>query len=200
MIEGFDSRYWNGSLPAQYKFRFFLGKATESDYFVAHNSPYQIEMARRQGMDAGSYHFYRQHCDATGAANIYHHWCKALDINIQVPILDCEDQSSTPGTAITKHLWACVQEIEDRFGQMCMIYTARWWWDTHVFYPKDHPIYLRPLWESDPPPDTKTPGYFANPVIVQYRINYRPPMLNANIDLDRADPAWYDANVPTVPF
>lgn len=200
MIEGFDSRYWNGHLPAQYNFQFFMGKATESDYFVAHNSPYQIEMARRYGMDAGVYHFYRQHCDITGAANIYYHWCKPLQTNIKLPILDCEDQSSHPGTALSAHLWASVQEIEAKFGQMCMIYTARWWWDSHVYYAAGHPIYQRPLWEADPPPDTATPGSFANPVIVQYKLSWRPPGLNASIDLDRADEAWYRVNVDKVPF
>lgn len=200
MIEGFDSRYWNGLLPEQYKFRFFLTKATEADYFVAHNSPHQVERARLLGMDAGAFHFHRQHCDVTGAANIYHHWLKGLDINIKVPILDCEDQSSHPGAALMNHIWESVQAIEQKFGQTCMIYTARWWWDSHVFYPIGHPIYTRPLWEADPPPDTKTPGHFANPVIVQYRLEYRPPGLNASIDLDRADEAWYRLNVQEVPF
>jgi len=199
VIEGFDSRYWNGQLPEQYKFRFFIAKTTEADYFVAHNSPHQVMRARALGMDAGAYHFYRRHCDYIGAANIYRHWCKALDLNIEVPILDVEDQSATAGADLSKHIWNSVQAIEDSFGHECMIYTARWWWDSRVFFPKDHPIYLRPLWEADPPPDTKTPGYFKNPVIVQYRLEYRPPLMNASIDLNRADEAWYALNAG-VPF
>jgi len=197
MIEGFDSRYWDGRLPVGYagKFKFWIGKATEADYFANCIAPWQNDKALSLGMHTGAFHFHRQASQPTNAARLYHHFLKPMALNMRFPILDCEDQRATPGMFLASHIWASVQAIEQKFGLPCMIYTARWWWDSHVFFPANHPIYTRPLWESDPPPETKDPGHFGQAKITQYALDLKPTGFNATIDLDRADEAWYMENV-----
>jgi len=200
MIEGFDSRYWNGKMVNPARFRFYIAKATESDYFANCLCPNQIESAIRLGIDTGCYHFYRRYSDPSNAAALYKHYVRPFTQAMRFPILDCEDGSCPPGKRSATHLWESVQAIEQAFGRECMIYTARWWWNQHVWFELDHPIYTRPLWEADPPPDTPEPGGFGKPVITQYRLDLKTSGINASIDLNRADEAWYNANVNLLPF
>lgn len=200
MIEGFDSRYWNGQLLSDHGGQFFIAKATESDYFANHLFPVQAEGALALGLDVGAYHFHRYRSDPASAARLYSHFCRPVDLAMGFPILDVEDMTAIPGTRYQAQLWDTVQELEQRWARLCMIYTARWYWDRFLFYPRDHPIYTRPLWEADPPPDTPDPGHFGPAVITQYRLNLKLSGINAAIDLDRADEAWYRENVNLQPF
>jgi len=201
-LEGFDSRYWDGRVPAMAPFRFFLGKATECWRSVSYANSlllFQLDAAFVAGWDAGAWLYHRGQGRPVEAARFYHHFTVTLGLTFP-PIVDTEDTLSYPGRLLAENLWATVQEVEQRFGKAALIYSARWYFDRWLkpWLPAGHPIYERDLWEADPPPDTAEPGHFHKPVGVQYKLDGSAPGWNAKIDLDRFERTWYSKNVRLV--
>ena len=202
MIQGFDSRFWDGIVPAGANFRFFLGKATETYGAGAHYTlfnhllPQQFEGARNAGWAVGAWHYHIQDANPLVSAREYHRFMRPLGMDFP-PILDVEDEAATGA-----HVWATVQAIEDKFGERCMVYSARWCWDDSNYLPPGHPIFTRDLWESDPPPDTLQPGFWGPEVIRQKVLDTSVSGFRsisgtslANVDLNEANEAWYNTNV-----
>ena len=187
----FDSRYWPGTLPANHGMKGFLGKATEgyAAYTLVNHLLYkQAEGAKSAGLDVGGYLFYRYTGIPKDAARIYRDFMKLVG-NDFPPIVDVEDTLAPKTSANAQKVWATVQEVEAAFGEQALIYSANWaWngWGLQNFLPQGHAIYLRALWESDPPPNTPEPGFFGTPVGVQYQLDYNAPGYGSSIDLSGA--------------
>jgi hypothetical protein len=191
-VQGFDSRYWKGVVPPGFSYKFAAFKATEGDYFANHLFPVQMDAIAGLALPRLAWHYHRQRADVKGAARIFHRFCLP-DMPELPPVLDCEDRSVNPNPQMARTIWDTLQEIEQRFGRECIVYSAAWYWDRWVrpWTTRDHLIYTRMLWEADPPPDTKEPGYFGKPVITQVRLDWIAPAFGGDkIDVDEADDAW----------
>lgn len=187
---GFDSRWWDGRLPANHRFVFAIQKATEGDSFQSQQFPGQIAAIRAGGLIDGSFHFHRLASNPANAAKMYYDWVMGTGRDCLImPVADFEDTRARPSLQLVNHMWDTVQAIEDEFGRMCMIYTARWWWDTMAkpYVQSQHGFYERPLWEADPPPTSPIAGEWATRAIRQIALDIVEPGFNAGIDVNETE-------------
>ena len=101
---------------------------------------------------------------------------------------------------VEEELESKIQEIEQRFQQECMIYSAGWWWDRWAKpYVQDrHGFYDKMLWEADPPPPTPI-GEWGEPDVKQVRLDIMVPGYNAAIDENEATDEWFNSYVAETP-
>jgi hypothetical protein len=149
----------------------------------------------------GAFHFHRQACSTTLAIQRFHAVVGSLDVHVELPpVCDFEDTRAAPGLKLVDHMWAHVQEIEHKFGQECMIYTAGWWWDRWAkpYVQSRHKFYEKMLWEADPPPDTAC-GEWGEPDVKQVKLDIRLPGFNAYLDEDEATDLWFNSYAAEIP-
>lgn len=185
---GFDSRFWNGVLPAGYDhYEFYIAKATESDWFLSSDFAAQYEAGRRYFGDmVGAWHFHRYYSRngtvasvSTAARKYYDAMQSVGGLGRFPPIVDLEDVWGPPSLRLTNHMNDQVKAVEDVFGEEALIYTANWWWQRHAepYVQPQHVFYDRKLWESDPAPDTREPGEWTKDdlFMVQTRLDWPAP-------------------------
>ena len=195
MIQGFDSRWWNGVIPEGYDYKFAYMKATEGDDFSSPEFPMQWAALQSYGLPKGAFCFHRQNCSVSGlASRFYGHVAATGHFGALPPVLDFEDTRARPSLALVEHMNDCLKAVEDKFGRACMIYSAKWWWDRWAKpYVQDHHLfYERELWEADPPPDTPSPGEWGKPAVVQVKLDWSAPGWNAAIDVNETTQEWLD--------
>ena len=201
MKRGFDSRWWDGRMPADSPYLFGYCKATEGDDFTSQQFGLQMLALHNYKKLKGPFHFSRQASDPIEAIKRYHAVVSALDVPVELPpVDDFEDTRATPGKALTEHMWIEVQEIEQKFQQECMIYSAGWYWDRWVkpYIQPHQKFYDRMLWEADPPPPTPI-GEWGEPDVRQVRLDIKVPGFNAAIDENEATDEWFNKYVQTPP-
>ena len=193
MKQGFDSRWWNGIMPADCPYLFGYCKATEGNDFTSQQFGLQMLALQNYGKLKGAFMFHRQASDVIISVKRFYDVVRALDVPVELPnVADFEDIRATPGLKLVDHMWATVQEIEQKFQQECMIYSAGWWWDRWAKpYVQDrHEFYEKDLWEADPPPDTPC-GEWGEPVVRQVKLDIIVPGFNAALDENEATDEWY---------
>lgn len=195
MKRGFDSRWWKGIMPADSPYLFGYCKATEGDGFTSQQFGLQMLALQHYGKLKGAFHFHRQASNTTVAVTRFHTVVSSLDVPVELPpVCDFEDTRATPSLKLVDHMWAHVQEIEQKFGQECMIYSAGWWWDRWVkpYVQSRHKFYEKMLWEADPPPPTPI-GEWGEPDVRQVRLDIMVPGFNAAIDENEATDLWFNS-------
>lgn len=176
---GFDSRFWNGSLPEGATWDFVGLKATEGDFRSA-EFPVQFRASKALGLPRLAFTFFRARSNQVEAAKVFREHVAGAGDGLEFPpVVDIEDTKAPKTRATAEAAWVLVQEVEQQFGREAVIYTANWYWEAwrlHRWFAPDHPIYDRDLWESDPPPDTVAPGEWrrriGQPVMVQYVLDW----------------------------
>jgi len=197
VVQGFDSRYWDGTVPANFAYRFFAGKLTQGENFFNHLAPLQFDRARELSLPRLGWLFHKAGADVAGSVRGYKLFYQALEVE-GPPVVDVEDTSVNPSAAYAASVWVTVQEVEQKIGRAVVIYAAAWHWNRYLkqFFPAGHPIYQRDLWESDPPPPTPEPGYFGPPVITQILLDWTAPGFGGDkIDVDETTTEWLAANM-----
>ncbi len=195
MIQGFDSRWWNGILPAGYDYRFYIAKLNEGEW-TSPQFPIQYRAANQLGLLRSAFNFHRYASDAVKSAKAYHDGIIANGGYGKIPpVLDCEDTRAPRGLKLVEHMWTELQEMEQLAGQEVMVYSAKWWWDywAKPYVKSQHDFYSRPLWEADPAPDTPEPGEWTKEelAMVQVRLGWNAPGFNAAIDVDEISDEQY---------
>ena len=193
MKPGFDSRWWDGRMPTDSPYLFGYCKATEGNDFTSQQFAMQMLALQHYGRLKGAFDFHRQASDNIIAVKRFYDVVNALDVPVELPIVtDFEDCRATPGLQLVNHMWEHIQEIEQKFQQECMIYTAGWWWDRWAkpYVQSCHCFYERELWEADPPPDTPC-GEWGEPVVRQVKLDIIVPGFNAGVDENEATDEWY---------
>ncbi len=219
--KGLDSRYWDGVLPAGYDDGYFkyagikISQGTKDNLDLSAPKK-QWALAPAQGLDRLPFHFWKgstlgnpeQH--GIAQAEFFFEMMVKLDPNLGElpPCVDAEDKWARKGRNTLIDICACAKRTKELWGKHPLIYTARWWWDSWVtpwdnYDRSKYDPYIYDLWEADPPPDTKEPGDWElqedQPVIIQVQLDVAYPGFNAKIDVDWADPNWYDKQVGTTP-
>ena len=128
MIYGFDSRFWNGVLPAAHSFEYAFVKFTEATGFATSNAGAQWAGLKAGGLLRSAYHFYRNHANPEDQA-AYFRANVGEDIGELPPVLDLEDTASVKGGELPARVQRCLVEIEQLFGRKPMVYSAAWWWN-----------------------------------------------------------------------
>ena len=142
----------------------------------------------------GAFHYHRKASDTIKAVKRFHGVVSALDVPVELPpCIDLEDKRATPGLQLVDHMWAHVQEIEQKFQQECMIYSAGWFWDRWAkpYVQDKHGFYDRMLWEADPDPPTPI-GEWGEPDVRQVKLDIKVPGFNALIDENEATDEWFN--------
>ena len=203
-VKGFDSRDWSGVMPPGTGFRFFGGKLTEADYLPSPGRfERQLNSCKQLGLPVMAWHFHRGYTDPAVQVTTYKREMLKLGLPNKLPaVLDLEDHLSTPSLRFVNNMYDTLRLMEDEFGEV-LVYTAKWAFDRWMpFVQSQHDFWSRPLWESDPDPDTVEPGHWTKDDIrvLQKRLDFTPPGFNAKIDEDWADEQWFLAHTgPSVP-
>ena len=194
MKRGFDSRWWNGIMPADSPYLFGYCKATEGDSFTSQQFNLQILALQNYKKLKGAFHFHRQVANVTFAVERFHNVVSALDFPVELPpVVDFEDTRASPGKKLVEQMWEYIEQVEQRFQQKCMIYTAGWWWDRWAkpYVQDNQEFYEKMLWEADPPPDTPCGGW-GEPDVRQVRLDIIVPGMNAKVDENEATDEWFN--------
>lgn len=201
MKRGFDSRWWNGIMPADSPYLFGYCKATEGDYFTSQQFGLQMLALHNYGKLKGAFHFHRRASNVITAVEKFYDVVSSLDVPVELPpVVDFEDTRASPGEKLVDHMWAYVEQTEQRFQQECMIYSAGWWWDRWAkpYVQSRHKFYERMLWEADPDPPTPI-GEWGEPDVKQVRLDIIVPGFNAKIDENEATDLWFNSYVSPTP-
>ena len=216
LIQGFDDRDWNGYLSPELakEFKFIGIKASQGKSW----NPIDRSILQRQWRRAKDpynllripFHFLisptlLEDPEVNGviqADNFHQSMKKWNDPAVYgwgelPPCIDVEDRftgmAGPKSRAIS--LLNCLEVTENLWGRVPIIYTATWYWDTHVHpeFVKLVPEYWKiyDLWEADPDPATTIAGWGDTNSIQQYKLNIPYPGYGSNVlDLDETTKAW----------
>ena len=201
MKRGFDSRWWNGIMPADSPYLFGYCKATEGDDFTSQQFNLQMIALQNYGKPKGAFHFHRQVANVAFAVEKFYDVVNALDVPVELPpVVDFEDTRASPGEKLVEQMWAYVEQVEQRFQQECMIYSAGWWWDRWAkpYVQDNQEFYDRMLWEADPDPPTPI-GEWGEPDVKQVKLDIMVPGYNAALDEDEATDLWFNSYAAETP-
>jgi len=195
MIEGFDSRWWDGIMPVGYDYRFYIAKATEGEW-TSPQFPIQYRAAEQLNLLRSAFCFHRYATDPIKSAKQFHDAILANGGYGKIPpVIDFEDTRAPRSPVLVEHMWTQLEEMEQLAGQEVMCYSARWWWDSWAkpYVKSQHDFYNRLLWEADPAPDTPEPGEWTKEklAMVQVRLDWNAPGFNAAIDVDEITDEQY---------
>ena len=191
MIYGFDSRYWNGVLPAANPFKYAFVKFTEATGFATSNAVAQWNSLKAGGLLRGPYHFYRNASNPEDQA-AYFRANVGSDIGELPPVLDLEDTASIKGGEMPARVQRCLAEIEKLFGKRPMVYSAAWWWNpwmgnqpwvnTYERWVANYTVASTPL----------LPIGWTTWDVWQFKGDVTEPGFNAKIDWNRTWTSWFD--------
>lgn len=201
MKQGFDSRWWNGIMPADSPYLFGYCKATEGNDFTSQQFGLQMLALHNYKKLKGAFHFHRQASNVIVAVGRFYDVVSALDVPVELPpVVDFEDTRASPGEKLVEQMWAYVEQTEQRFQQECMIYSAGWWWDRWAkpYVQDNQEFYEKMLWEADPDPPTPV-GEWGEPDVRQVKLDIMVPGFNAAIDEDEATDLWFNSYVVPSP-
>ena len=188
-------------MPADSPYLFGYMKATEGDNFTSQQFGLQMLSLHNYKKMKGAFHFHRQAANVMFAVERFYDVVNALDFPVELPpVCDFEDTRALPSLKLVDHMWAHVQEIEQKFQQECMIYSAGWWWDRWAKpYVQDrHKFYEKMLWEADPYPPTPI-GEWGEPDVKQVKLDIIVPGYNAAIDENEATDLWFNSYLKPTP-
>ena len=212
MIQGIDSRYWNGVLPPGYPCKFAGIKISEGTRTDLDLSMPLLQWKRCPDQDISRlpFHFWRgsRVKDPTehGKAQANHFFKEKMKEGYNIgelpPAIDVEDRWAQKGLRTVTNIKACLEETQRLWGRKPLIYTAGWWWDSwckpYADYWADWSPYDYSLWEADPPPDTPC-GRWTKSCITQVQLDATVAGFNARIDVNLAEEAWYYKHTGEVP-
>ena len=213
ILEGFDSRYWDGYLPPYLAKRFkFVGiKASQGKAWEPHDrKTLQYQWARAKdpyGLLRTPFHFWKspvswEDPESNGIAQA-ENFLRTMekknggDLGELKPTVDVEDRWVGMASAKRRALsvYHCLLKTEELWGEVPMIYTATWYWDgwgIHNEFVKLCPEYWKKykLWEGDPAPDTIISGWGdnTNTTILQVVLDTYMNNFNTKIDLNETTP------------
>jgi lysozyme len=99
-------------------------KATESNYMVDDTYEYNISEARRNGIKAGSYHFFRPGVSAAGQFALFK---RVIDKKKQdlLPLIDVEVTGGVSVETMHARLQEFLRLVTEEYGRRPVIYTGR---------------------------------------------------------------------------
>ena len=99
-------------------------KATESNYMVDDTYEYNLTEARRNGIKAGSYHFFRPGVSAAGQFAIFK---RVIDKRKQdlLPLIDVEVTGGVSIETLHSRLQEFLRLVTEEYGRRPVIYTGR---------------------------------------------------------------------------
>ena len=99
-------------------------KATESNYMVDDTYEYNLAEARRNGIKAGSYHFFRPGVSAAGQFAIFK---RIIDKRKQdlLPLIDVEVTGGVSMSTFHSRLQEFLKLVTEEYGRRPVIYTGR---------------------------------------------------------------------------
>ena len=99
-------------------------KATESNYMVDDTYEYNLSEARRNGIKAGSYHFFRPGVSAAGQFAIFK---RVIDKRKQdlLPLIDVEVTGGVSVATLHSRLQEFLKLVTEEYGRHPVIYTGR---------------------------------------------------------------------------
>lgn len=221
IVKGFDSRGWNGILPAGYQdgyFKFYFQKVSQGQKWIPSDlAQLQKNWKRAKevySLPRGAFHFtlmptFYTDPIAYGKAqgdNFYYTLKNkyGAEFGELPPVIDVENRYTgmAGGDKRVLMLRALLDKTAELFDQSPMIYTAGWYWDAYIHpYVGDWRYWEEyELWEADPPPDTPIKGWEENGIkakVTQVKLDWTPPGFNTKIDLDETTQEWLDNNTGT---
>ena len=98
-------------------------KATEGGDRVDHMYQLNIDLAHRQGMKVGSYHFFRPKTPLDKQLDNFKAQCKPKDQDL-IPMIDVETKGGLDNKAFADSLTKFLNMVEDAYKQKPLIYTG----------------------------------------------------------------------------
>lgn len=105
-------------------------KATESNYMLDDTYEYNLAEARRNGIKAGSYHFFRP---GVNAAAQFTNFKRNIDKRKQdlLPLIDVEVTGGVPIATLHSRLQEFLRLVTEEYGRRPVIYTGRNFYNTY---------------------------------------------------------------------
>ena len=182
-VEGFDSRYHLGTIPAGYHFAYF--KATEGVGWEQTSPGWrnQADFADKQSIPWGLYHFFLDSADPKEQARWFWNVIKSRPGQLP-PVLDFEVSSTNA------RVRDCMAELALVSGKRPMIYTSPHYWNSYIGNQAWILNYDRWVahWTSAAAPSL--PTGWPDWQVWQYTGSVTVPGFTASIDRDRAQDAW----------
>lgn len=212
LVEGFDSRGWNGYFPPGYEHLKFAGiKISQGKKW----DPKDLWMLQRQWDWAKSkydlmrlpFHFWKGHRswedpiqEGKSQAYYFHNSITKRfggDFGELPPAIDGEDRflGMVTGKPLVHNFRACLEKTADLWNKVPGIYSAGWWWNKYIYPYLDgwKPWEEYWLWEADPPPPTPISGWGDEiGAITQVKLDTQMLGWNAVIDIDQTTQEWID--------
>ena len=120
-LHGIDVSHYQGRIDWRTVAK---SKATESNYMVDDTYEYNLTEARRNGIKAGSYHFFRPGVSAAGQFALFK---RVIDKRKQdlLPLIDVEVTGGVSIATLHSRLQEFLKLVTEEYGRRPVIYTGR---------------------------------------------------------------------------
>lgn len=227
IVEGFDSRSWDGFLSPEYQaiLKYVGIKISQGQNWTPPEGyttlPKQWRRAKKNySLLRLPFHYWLpgwtwyNHADygKKQAENFHQSIIDHFegDFGELPPCIDVESRFTgmANGAGRALNLKACLDWTEDFWNVVPLIYTATWYWDRymHTEFVKLVPEYWKKydLWEADPLPNTTIAGWGDNNSIQQVVLdkeikNFGLPGTSTKVDFDETTQAWLDKVTGSIP-
>jgi hypothetical protein len=218
ILNGFDSRYWDGILPPEYldHFSYYFQKTSQGVGWEPSEGWTQLQLNWKRVKEVyrlprGPYHYtimpYHDQNMIQRAEIQADDFLRVIDERFQgdqgelPPVIDLENVHEW--MALEEDLALFVRALLGRtaeiFNKAPMVYTATWFWDLYIApYVGDWEYYEEyELWEADPPPDTPIAGWVDGGDVVQVALSKSIPGFNTVVDLNETTQEWLNSHIGT---
>ncbi|MCH5178178.1 MAG: glycosyl hydrolase family 25 [Prevotellaceae bacterium] len=127
LLEGIDVSHYQGridwaAVAASGKVGYAYIKASESVSFIDENYQYNLAEARKNGINVGSYHFYRAHVDQEAQLR---HMFSIINPDQQdlIPVVDVEHANGVSVETFANRLHRFLKAVEEHYGRPPILYT-----------------------------------------------------------------------------
>ena len=220
IVEGFDSRYWDGVLSPEYqKTMKYVGiKMSQGKNWIPREKygllvRQWLRANKNYGLLRLPFHYWlpswpwynHKKYGEEQAENFYERMMHQFEEQKGElpPAIDVESRFA--GMASGEHRVICLRGCLDRTAELWNlspgIYTATWYWDKYIApYTGDWKYWEEHwLWEADPPPDTHIKGWGDTNAIQQVALDKSVPGFNAKVDFNETTQAWLDSVSQAIP-
>lgn len=126
-VHGIDLSHYQGkvfweTVGENAKMAYVYLKATEGGDKIDHTYEYNIELAKKNGLKVGSYHFFRPKTDLKKQLENFTTQCRPEDQDI-LPMIDVETKKGMETEAFCDSLQKFLDMVEEYYKQKPLVYT-----------------------------------------------------------------------------